>query len=211
MMAFDASSVAVPGVAGLPDSLRLPLAFDPALLAADLVRLEVEDWTPHYVPDNYTGDWNVLPLRYACGAVHPILRAATSSGTNAWEDSALLSICPAVRGVLDALHCPIASVRLMRLAAGSVIHEHSDHDLAAEHGTARLHVPVLTNDDIDFRLRGARVSMRAGEMWYLRLSEPHSVANRGARDRVHLVIDATVNAWLAGVLIQAASLPAGED
>ena len=31
---------------------------------------------------------------------------------------------------------------------------------------------------------------------YLRLSDPHSVANNGAADRVHLVIDAEMNDWL---------------
>jgi len=35
--------------------------------------------------------------------------------------------------------------------------------------------------------------MAPGECWYLRLSDPHSVANRGTTDRVHLVVDAVVN------------------
>ena len=49
--------------------------------------------------------------------------------------------------------------------------------------------------------------MPAGSAWYLRLSDPHSVANRGAGPRVHLVIDAAVNGWLAG-LFAAALKPA---
>jgi hypothetical protein len=39
--------------------------------------------------------------------------------------------------------------------------------------------------------------MAPGEGWYLRLSDPHTVANRGDTDRVHLVIDARMNDWLA--------------
>jgi hypothetical protein len=75
----------------------------------------------------------------------------------------------------------------MRLARGSIIKEHRDHDLAFEHGTVRIHVPVTTNDGVDFRLNGVRCVMLAGSAWYLRLADPHSVADRGETDRVHLV------------------------
>jgi hypothetical protein len=40
--------------------------------------------------------------------------------------------------------------------------------------------------------------MKPGEAWYLRLSDPHAVANRGSSDRVHLVLDLVVNDWLTG-------------
>jgi hypothetical protein len=68
----------------------------------------------------------------------------------------------------------------------------------------RIHVPVVTNDGVDFRLNGVRCAMPAGSAWYLRLSDPHSVANRGAADRVHLVIDAAVNPWIEGLFERAA-------
>jgi hypothetical protein len=35
-----------------------------------------------------------------------------------------------------------------------------------------------------------------GSVWYLRLSDPHSVYNKGNTDRVHLVIDAVANDWM---------------
>jgi hypothetical protein len=60
----------------------------------------------------------------------------------------------------------------------------------------RIHIPVVTNPDVDFRLNGAPLTMEAGSAWYLRLSDPHSVVNGGGADRVHLVVDATVNDWL---------------
>ena len=41
--------------------------------------------------------------------------------------------------------------------------------------------------------------LEAGSCWYLRLSDPHSVANRGTEDRVHLVVDMFVNDWVGGV------------
>src|SRR5205085_2147315 len=87
--------------------------------------------------------------------------------------------------------------RLMRLTAGSMIKEHEDVALSFEDGTVRLHIPVVTNEAVDFRLNGTRTAMQAGSCWYLRLSDRHSVANRGTEDRVHLVVDAVVNDWIA--------------
>lgn len=75
-----------------------------------------------------------------------------------------------------------------------------DGDLAFERGAARLHVPLATNPDVEFRLDGSRVVMEAGSTWYLRLSDPHRVSNKGATDRVHLVIDALTNEWLSAAL-----------
>ena len=56
---------------------------------------------------------------------------------------------------------------------------------------------------MDFRLNGEPIVMRDGECWYLRLSDTHSVANRGRTDRVHLVIDALVSPWLDEQLAKA--------
>jgi hypothetical protein len=47
------------------------------------------------------------------------------------------------------------------------------------------------------------VILEAGSCWYLRLSDPHRVANRGETDRVHLVIDAAVNDWVASLFAAA--------
>ncbi len=88
----------------------------------------------------------------------------------------------------------------MRLAPGSVIKVHCDHDLAAEAGMARLHIPIMTNPGVDFRLNGTRVRIVAGSAWYLRLADPHSVANTGTTTRFHLVIDAIVDPWLEDLL-----------
>jgi hypothetical protein len=94
----------------------------------------------------------------------------------------------------------------MRLAPGSVIKEHTDHDLRFEEGRVRIHIPILTNPDVEFYLNGLRVVLTAGSCWYLRLSDPHRVANRGKTDRVHLVIDLQVNEWLTEVFRSAMSM-----
>jgi aspartyl/asparaginyl beta-hydroxylase (cupin superfamily) len=92
-------------------------------------------------------------------------------------------------------------VRLLKLEVGSLIKEHRDYDLGFEKEQLRLHVPVTTNPDVDFFLDGHRLNLSEGECWYLDLSLPHWVENRGSSDRIHLVIDCELNEWL-GDLIQ---------
>jgi hypothetical protein len=41
--------------------------------------------------------------------------------------------------------------------------------------------------------------MREGECWYVNFNLAHAVENRGASDRVHLVIDGLVNDWVRTV------------
>lgn len=171
---------------------RLPLQFDPAPLQAGLDAYRDDEWIDHFVPDNYEGRWRVLPLRAPAGETHPIRLAYPDPTATQFVDTAWLGRAPAYRAAIDAIRglggAPQAA-RLMSLGAGSRILPHRDHDLAAEEGVARLHVPVCTNEQVDFRVGGQRVVMAAGECWYLRLVEEHSVVNGGETDRVHLVVD----------------------
>jgi hypothetical protein len=179
----------------VPDRLRLPLSFDAGRLAEDLDHLD-GNWTPHFVRQNYSGDWGAIPLRAPGGETHPVRMIYPNPTQQRFVETPALLACPYFREVLASFRCTILSTRLMRLAPGSVIKEHTDLGLQYEEGLARIHVPVLTNPDVEFYLNGSRVIMTAGSCWYLRLSDPHRVANRGKTDRVHLVIDLKVNGWL---------------
>src|SRR5262249_35167050 len=129
----------------VPDRLRLPLSFDPDLLRRDLTGLSAE-WIAHYVRQNYSGALGVLPLRGPEGETHPVRMIYSDPTCRQFVDTALLDGCPYFREVLGAFRCPLLSVRLMRLTAGSEIKEHTDYDLRFEEGKARLHVPIVTND-----------------------------------------------------------------
>ncbi len=187
----------------LPDRIKLPFAFDPDRLCADLDAVD-RDWIDHLVKQNYEGNWSVLPLRHTAGATHPVMMIYSDPSGTEFVDGPLLAHTPYFREVLAAFRCPLTVVRLMRLTPGSVIKPHYDHDLAAEHGAARLHIPITTNPDVEFLLNGTPVTMAPGEAWYLRLMDTHSVVNRGTSDRVHLVIDAVVDDWLSEMLAASA-------
>ena len=185
-----------------PDRVRLPLAFDPARLAADLAAFDGDEWVAHFVRQNYEGDWSALPLRAQAGATHPIQMIYSPPGASDFVDTPFLARTPYFAEVIAAFECPVTCVRLMRLTPGSVILEHHDNDLAAEEGAARIHVPVVTNEGVEFLLNRRPVAMKPGEAWYLRLADPHAEANRGDADRVHLVIDVLVDDWMRGMLAQ---------
>lgn len=178
------------------DRVKLRLTFDPELLQKDLEQMQSSEWIDHFVQQNYDGDWSVIPLRGPAGATHPVMMIYSDPTCTDFVNTPFLENSPYFRVVLDSFKCPLRAVRLMKLSPGSRIKEHTDHDLAAENGTARLHIPIATNDGVNFRLNGSRVVLKEGECWYLRLCDPHSVENNGLSDRVHLVIDADVNTWL---------------
>ena len=178
------------------------------MLRQDLESFGEDEWIAHFVKQNYSGDWSVLPLRGKAGATHPVMMIYSDPGCTEFADTPFLEACPYFKEVLSRIECPLQAVRLMRLTPGSVIKEHRDHDLDAATGNVRMHIPITTSPDVDFLLNGTRVVMQPGELWYLRLADPHSVINHGTTDRVHMVIDATVNPWLQRMLETAAETQA---
>lgn len=185
---------------------KLPLVFDSGRLASDLSNLCSAEWPEHFNRGMFDGDWSGLPLRAPEGVVLPALALSpeprflspggkTPDGRT-WVDTPFLESSPYFREVLASLACPTTSVRLLRLGAGSTIGEHVDYNLAFEEGHIRLHIPVATNPEVEFILAGERIEMAVGETWYLNFNLPHRVANRGGSDRIHLVIDCRVNAWM---------------
>ena len=182
------------------DSVKLPLLFDATALQQDLAGLEHVEWIDHFVNQNYEGSWTVIPLRGPRDATHPVMMIYSDPTCTAFADTPYLEACPNVQKALARFECPLNAVRLMRLTPGSIIKEHEDYDLSLEDGVARLHIPITSNPSVDFRINDRRIYMAEGECWYLRLSDPHMVANRGDDDRVHLVIDVTVNEWLTTLI-----------
>lgn len=178
-------------------SFKLPLAFDPARLKADLDLIQPDEWVPHFNTAYYEGDWSGISLRSVGGKPTQLYPDPTAQGK--FADTPTLERCPYLREVLHTFKCDLDSVRLLRLSARSSIREHRDYNLGYEDGELRLHVPIVTNPDVAFFLSGERVPMQPGECWYLNLNLPHRVDNKSDIDRVHLVIDCLLNDWLRGL------------
>jgi hypothetical protein len=189
----------------MPEFARLDLRFDAERLRSDLSRLASGVWTPHFNASFFEGDWSGIALR--ASASDRGLYAGSAGAAESFIATEALEACPYFQEVLAAFECPLKSVRLLRLAPGSMIREHSDFDLGEQLGEVRLHVPVVTNPQVEFYLAGKLVAMDMGECWYLDLSLPHRVQNRGASERVHLVLDCVLNNWLRNLICNSQSAP----
>ena len=95
----------------------------------------------------------------------------------------------------------ITSIRLMRLEAGAELKEHTDPTLGAEHrDIVRLTLPIFSYDEVIFLLNGTEVDMKLGELWYLKLSDRHSVHNNSQYERINMSIDVKWNDWVEALL-----------
>lgn len=186
---------------------RLPLQYDPDGLQEDYGLIGNSEWVAHFNSQYFKGDWSGVSLHGAAGASNPLLVGHEAAS---YEATGVQERCPHLHAVIESFHCPLRAVRLLKLSAGSVIREHRDYDLGYEHGEVRIHIPVITNPQVEFYLDNKRIIMNPGECWYLDLNRPHRVYNRGTTDRIHLVIDCILNDWLKE-LIQSGEVYEGRE
>ncbi len=177
---------------------RLPWVFEAPALQEELARIGPEHWQSHFNTDYHDGGWSGLALISGNGDAARLYAAPDE--LHAGRDTALLAQCPAMRSVLAQLPFTIQSARLLKLAPGSHIREHSDPGIGLDEGSIRLHVPIVSAPGVEFYLDGVRVPMAEGECWYLDFGLPHRVQNGGTRERVHLVVDCTPDDRLRAML-----------
>src|SRR4051812_18475733 len=115
---------------------------------------------------------------------------------------------PLLEPVLEAATAPYSyergafpRVMLARMAPGGVIHPHRDQNPAAK-WPHKIHVPLLTNDDVIFYVDGKAYHFSEGEAVEVNNMGLHAVENRGQTDRIHLIfeyydLDQPEPAWLA--------------
>lgn len=122
-----------------------------------------------------------------------------------WRETSALTESPYLSEVVNTFrqHTRVTLVRLLRLAPGAVVKEHTDPTLALEvdRSVIRLTIPILTNEGVGFYLNGKVVPMKPGECWYLRLSDPHRIINAGSTERVNMSIDMEPNKWVRSVIL----------
>lgn len=173
--------------------LKLPFQFNEAKLVHDLSLILDQNWIPHFNTGGYNGDWKVISLVAQDGEASNIFALSTSNSIV--SETALLKETHYFKEVIDSFKCPILTARILRLGVGAEIKPHRDHELGYEDGNFRLHIPIVTNENVEFVLDGTELTMLAGECWYTNVNYVHSVKNSGEADRVHLVIDGQRNDW----------------
>ena len=79
-------------------------------------------------------------------------------------------------------------IMLARMAPGGVIHPHRDGNPAAK-WPHKIHVPILTNDEVTFYVDGVGYHFAEGEVVEVNNMGLHAVENRGDTDRIHLIFE----------------------
>lgn len=182
------------------DRIKLPFKFDVEKMQAEINAIGFKDFIYY----------DSIPLRSPAYMVDPSLPApppaedfADGSWTD-WLDVPTLKKCPYILSVIDFFRAntTVNLVRLLRLAPGAVVKEHTDPTLALEEHKSmiRLTIPIFTNDQVTFYLNKTPVPMQPGECWYLRLKDPHSITNEGTTQRINLTIDVIPNEWIRSVI-----------
>jgi quercetin dioxygenase-like cupin family protein len=173
--------------------LKFDVQFDKEKLIHDLSLILEGKWIPHFNTTGYDGEWKVISLNAQNGDASTIFALPTSK--TKIKETPILKKCLYFKEVIDFFKCPILTARILKLKAGSEIKPHRDHELGYEDGNFRLHIPIVTNADVQFILDGDELTMLPGECWYTNVNYVHSVKNSGEIDRIHLVIDGKRNEW----------------
>lgn len=108
----------------------------------------------------------------------------------------LLPGTPLEKCVMDMVHnemqphypdTQIFRVQFARMPAGGVIEPHWDVGfLKLVH---RLHVPIITNEDVVFTIGEENFYLEPGWLYELNNQFRHSVANNSSQSRIHLLVD----------------------
>lgn len=105
----------------------------------------------------------------------------------------------------------IVRVLLAKLLAGGKIPHHTDAGFSLLN-CHRVHIPIITNDEVDFVVGGEEINMQAGEFWEINNGVDHAVENRSDQDRIHIIVDWMPNyAGKSEEEVLTSGQPAGTD
>ncbi len=82
----------------------------------------------------------------------------------------------------------VLRVLLVRLTEGEVIDPHVDEGMSLLH-CHRIHVPIITHDQVMFCVGGEKRHLAAGEIWEINNATVHFVENFSNHARVHMIVD----------------------
>ncbi len=159
--------------------IQLPVRFDAARLMQEINALEESVWRPH--PQGFQGN-DALPLVAAHGDPDNDATGGPMGATPA------LRACPYLRQVMASFRSSIGRSRLMRIVGEGQVKPHADISYYWWE-RVRIHIPLVTTDDVRFHCGDQAVHMAAGECWIFDTWREHTVRNPQPTARVHLVID----------------------
>jgi hypothetical protein len=165
--------------------IKLPFTFDHAKLADEISQFGEEEWRPHV--SGFKGNSSLI-LVSTNGAEN-------DNFSGPMRPSPRLQRTPYIRQIMAKFNTVVGRSRLMRLAPGASVTQHTDSHYFWRHHL-RIHIPIITDPDVAFYCDTEEVHMAAGESWTFNNWLVHSVENRSDKTRIHLVIDTVGSADL---------------
>ncbi len=183
-----------------PDRVKLPLTFDVEKMQTDIKALG-------FAAFNY---YDAVPLRSPAHMVDPSLPPPPPADDYAdgtwtdWKNTKMLEDSPYLSEIVSFFqqHTRVTLVRILRLAAGEEVREHTDPTLGLhiERSVVRLTIPVFVKEGVTFYLNNTPVEMKTGECWYLNLTDPHRITNASNAERINITIDMEPNQWVREII-----------
>lgn len=158
--------------------IQLPISFDHERLNEEIKQFSQHQWTPHH--ENFKGNY-AIPLLSVEGKNNNLF-----SGPIAKTPTLIQS--PYLQQVIASFGEIVGRSRLMRLDAGQQVPLHCDINYHW-YNRVRIHVPIITDEQVIFHCGEEKVHMKAGEAWIFDSWKNHKVTNDSDHTRVHLVID----------------------
>lgn len=158
--------------------VKLPIRFCAETLAAEVRALPPEAWEPH--PQRFPGN-EAVPLITPAGEI-------SNDFAGPMGPTKYLRQCPYIMQAMAEIGAVWGRGRLMGLGSGAQVPPHVDANYYWR-THIRVHIPAITNPDVDFSVGDQTVNMAPGECWAFDTFRPHHVHNRGSDQRIHLVFD----------------------
>ncbi|PWV45365.1 aspartyl/asparaginyl beta-hydroxylase domain-containing protein [Chitinophaga sp. S165] len=171
--------------------IRFSNTYNVQQLTKELEQVLQQDWPLHFNTKDFNGDWRSISLRSTTGQSTDI-RAQENVE---YRDTPALQMMPYVKEILDAWQCEKEAVRLLSLAPGSEIKPHRDMGCGYLDNSFRIHIPIITNQEVYFTIEDETLHLQAGDCWYMDFSLTHSIVNHGNTARIHLIMDCIRNEW----------------
>ncbi len=193
----------------------LQLCYDVALLEKELQEVEA-CYMPRFKSEKLSDVWTAIPLRNPTGT--PLqeglqLKNAIRNRTMLpCKNTLFLEQLPYISSILDDIaalfRVDVGLVRISNVPGYKKIPRHKDGDLFdIDRGKVyRLHIPIVTGENVFFEISGNNYNLEAGRLYYTNVSKNHSVTNNGSMDRIHLVIDVLANSALRDHIVNSQEL-----
>lgn len=168
---------------------KLNLDFDIKKLQKDLETAKQHFQSAPQIGPYHDGSWTGIALRNSKGDSNDTMAFSAGKAQN----TEVLEYCPYFKQIIEELNFEVEIARILFVPPGKKVGEHRDQGIDWSTGLARIHIPIVTHEEVYFYIAGERAEWKEGEFWYGNFSEVHSIHNKSDITRVHLVLDCAIN------------------